>query len=79
MSPPFGSRARAQAASDQLGPSGRPLPGVLYLAGFDATGSWRHFGPLDYRTAGIAIDEALRKQERIWLWDPGVGEWRRPQ
>lgn len=70
---------RAQGAPDTAGPTGRALPRVLYLGGFDSRGDWISHGPYDYRIAGQAIEEALRKQERIWMWDPGVGEWRRPQ
>ena len=71
--------ARAnQAATGEQGPIGNPLPRMIWLGGFNSSGTWQNLGPYPYAVAGQAIDEALRKSEPIWIWDPALGEWRRP-
>ena len=76
--PPAAAVRAAQGITVEKGPAGRLLPRVLYLGAFDGNGTWTQLGPFSYTVAGQAIDEALRKSEPIWLWDPAVGEWRRP-
>lgn len=69
--------SRAQGIDVQTGPQGRPIPGQLWLGGFTDAGEWKPHGPYDWVVAASAIHEAQKKPEPIWIWDPGVNEWRR--